>query len=70
VLLLGRLLVLLALRRCSLDGVCSSVKLEEARDWIQLIPTKVFAHLQWSLLMYSSGHLFSFVLVSNIKGGT
>jgi hypothetical protein len=35
---------------CSLDGTCSSVKLNEAREWILLVPTYVFANLQWSLV--------------------
>jgi hypothetical protein len=34
----------------SLDGACGSVKPDEARELIRLVPTKVFAHLLLSLV--------------------
>jgi hypothetical protein len=49
-LLLGRLLGCVALHWGSLDGACRSVKYDEARELIWLVPTKVFADLLLSLV--------------------
>jgi hypothetical protein len=50
--LLGRLLGVLALHWCLLDGACCSVKPYEARELIWLVPTKVFADLFLSLVTF------------------
>jgi hypothetical protein len=44
-LLLERLLGVLVLHWGSLYGACCSVKLDEAKELIWLVPTKVFANL-------------------------
>jgi hypothetical protein len=49
-LLLEILLGVLALHWDSLDGVCCSVKPDEARELIWLVPTKVFTDLLLSLV--------------------
>jgi hypothetical protein len=50
VLLLERLLGMLALHWGSLEGACCSVKPDEARELIWLVPTKVLADLLLSLV--------------------
>jgi hypothetical protein len=68
-LLLGRLLGLLALHWCSLDEVCCSTKLDEAREWNQFsLRRLIYCISQWSVLYFHLhlDHVLQWALVSLI----